>query len=176
MDTLFEDIKSNPLILAIMAVLFVIGIVLLHKQVNNAAAGATAAATPTVPTGDPVTYNQTYNTYPVTQPPVQNPTPTPTPSTPSTPVTPTPPASTGGAITHVGPAPKGTPGMSDNFWVYSVNGTTDTITSVNAKAGWSSYGPGYLVGYRNNAEVMQSWGVDLGNYNSVLPRGLQLSL
>lgn len=171
MDTFFEDIKSNPLILAVMAVLFVIGVVLLHKQVNNATSSATPASTaPTVPSGPPVTYNQTYNQYPVTTPPVQ------TPSTPSTPVTPSPPASAGGALTHVGPAPKGTSGMSDNFWVYAANGTTDTITSVNAKAGWSKYGPGYLVGYRNNAEVLQSWGVDLGNYNSILPAGLQLSL
>ncbi len=76
---------------------------------------------------------------------------------------------------HVLPAPKHTPGMSDNFWVYTT-GSKDTLASLTAKAGWAKYGTGYLAAYRNNAQVFASYGVDVNNPTAVLPSGMKISL
>jgi cytoskeletal protein RodZ len=80
----------------------------------------------------------------------------------------------------VGPAPQGTSGMTNNFWVYTTK-SGDTLNSITNMAGWDSAhqsggGPGFLINYRNNSQVLSSRGINTSNPNAKLPSGIQLSL
>ena len=153
-----DDVRANPFLLAVSVMILVIVIVLLHKRVVTGSATPgilESTPTPSVPTGSGSDNNPTQptqsvtNLYPVTQQTIINP--------------------------HKSPAPKGTSGYSDNFSIYTTQ-YTDTLTSITAMAGWTKQGPGYLVGYRNNAEVLSSWNVNPNNYTTTLPAGMQLSI
>lgn len=73
------------------------------------------------------------------------------------------------------PAPKGTNGMSNNFWVYTTSGN-DTLQSILNKANWGQHGTSYLWNYRNNASIFNWYGVDPSKANQKLPAGIKISL
>lgn len=78
------------------------------------------------------------------------------------------------------PAAKGTSGLSNNFWIYTVK-PGDTLNSITALAHWTSAqqsggGPGFLYNYRNNNAIFSSAGVDVNQPDAQLPVGLQISL
>jgi outer membrane biosynthesis protein TonB len=79
-----DEIKSNPLLIAIGMIVIVVGVYFLHKNTASPTA-ATTTATVTDPNAlPPVTYNQSFNSYPQTAAPspvtpVITPKPVPTP-------------------------------------------------------------------------------------------------
>jgi hypothetical protein len=73
------------------------------------------------------------------------------------------------------PDPKGTQGESNNFWVYGSK-PYDTLSSINAMAGWSQFGPSYLYNYRNNAAIFRSLGLTPTDSNIALPVGTEVSV
>ncbi len=197
MQEFIDDIKNNPMLLGLGSVLLVIFIVLIHKYMvgkgaGNAILDSTNTAPPVaVPTnfvdaqGNPV-YPQPVqnitNTYPVIQQGIPGQTgPAGATGDKGSPGIPGPIGPIGGIpvqppYQHKSPSPKGTHGMSDNYWLYTTQ-ATDTLQHVNDVIGkWGKQGPAFLTGYRDNAVVLQSWGVDLSNYHKALPAGIVLSV
>lgn len=88
----------------------------------------------------------------------------------------TPPATTPTSVVQsIFPFLKNTPGVSNNFWVYSTQ-QGDTAASLAQKAGWNKFGPSYFEGYRNNNAILQNIGYDFSHPNSPLPVGTKVSL
>jgi hypothetical protein len=70
-------------------------------------------------------------------------------------------------------------GVSNNFYQYTTNGT-ETIASLNAKAGWNGTSNNVQF-YRNNADILRQIGYTDANgspinANATLPSGVKLSL
>ncbi len=90
-----------------------------------------------------------------------------------------PPAPTTNGIFNIktwfNPAPKNTPGMSNNFWVYFTK-QGDTAASINSNvAHWGS-DPNKFMNYRNNAEILHGIGYDTSNPFAPLPAGIAVSV
>lgn len=87
---------------------------------------------------------------------------------------------TGGGTTttptqSIFPWAKGTPGASNNFWVYTTK-AGDSAASLNNMANWGQYGPSFFEGYRNNMQILQNMGYDFSHPNSPLPVGTKVNL
>lgn len=79
------------------------------------------------------------------------------------------------AVQTIFPYPKNTPGMSNNFWVYTTQ-AGDTAASLANKANWGQWGPSYFENYRNNWAILANVGYQFDNPNTAIPVGTKVSL
>src|SRR5438128_34562 len=144
LEDIIYEIESHPLVTALgVFVVAFVGFQIFHKNTTV----STSSIVPSPPTQE--TYNQTFNQYPsgTTLPPTVVPQPAPNPFPVVPPNTGVIPLPTPHPVTpivphliHLTPAPHGTHGYPDNFYIYTTH-YPDNLTSVkNKNANWKLYG------------------------------------